>query len=133
MFIIRTAFWIGVIFLILPSNQESQTKVFNAASAVAKDIATFCDRNGDVCEQGAEYWQHLQNKAETGGKMISGIVNHFRSGEMQPTNALHIEEQGSQGGAGQPVAPITQSQVQNTLTADDMGVAWQAPQARGAI
>jgi hypothetical protein len=62
MFLIRTAFWLIIIILLLPTDEGQQSKVYGTAEAAVKDVATFCDRNPDTCTTGRDAFQVLVHK-----------------------------------------------------------------------
>ena len=52
--LLRTAFWVVVIILLLPTNHDDQKKAYSLAKATVGDISSFCDRNPGTCHQGQE-------------------------------------------------------------------------------
>ena len=48
MFLIRIAFWVALIVLLLPSDKERQAQLYRTASDAVHKAATFCDRGGEV-------------------------------------------------------------------------------------
>jgi hypothetical protein len=74
MFIIRTAFWLSLIVLLLPTDTQQQKKLYTTASNAAHHAATFCDRNQGICAQGAQYWATFRTKLEFGARMTADLV-----------------------------------------------------------
>ncbi len=74
MFLIRTAFWLMIIILLLPTDGQQQSKVYGTAEATVKDVVTFCDRNPDTCTTGRDAFEVLVHKAEFGARMLMGFI-----------------------------------------------------------
>ena len=74
MFLLRTAFWLMIIILLLPTDGEQQSKVYGTAEATVKDVVTFCDRNPDTCTTGRDAFEVLVHKAEFGARMLMGFI-----------------------------------------------------------
>ena len=84
MYIIRTAFWISAVILLLPAGQEtvsedpaqpkhtnvSATQTIGAAVSTVGDIANICVRKPEICETGAAAWDVFQRKAKHGASML---------------------------------------------------------------
>lgn len=70
MFLIRMAFWVGLIVLLLPSDKERQAQLYKTATETVHRAATFCDRNAALCEQGAKHWAVFRTKLEFGTKLV---------------------------------------------------------------
>ena len=54
MFLIRSAFWLMIIVLLLPTDEGQQSEVYGTAEAAVKDVANFCDRNPETCTTGKD-------------------------------------------------------------------------------
>jgi hypothetical protein len=85
MYIIRTAFWLSVVILLIPGETEDTAETaipaaqhdqvsagdaVNAALSTFGDLAGLCARRPEVCETGAAAWDVFQRKALTGVGMI---------------------------------------------------------------
>ncbi len=110
MFLLRTVFWLTVIVVLLPTDARQQTKLYDTASAMVHQAATFCDRNGEICAKGAQYWATFCNKLAFGTRLVIDIA-------AERLNASTREE------PAPARAPIT-----GTLTRDDLAPAWRGPQ-----
>lgn len=119
MFIIRTAFWLMLIVLLLPSNEQEQREVYGTAQAAVNDIKTFCVRNPGVCETSTVAFESFSQKAQFGAKMLMDFMKDASS----DVAAMPIERDQRQPG---PVS-MFRRESNNTLTADDLKVAWTAP------
>jgi hypothetical protein len=127
MFLIRTAFWLMIIILLLPTDEGQQSKVYGTAEAAVKDVATFCDRNPDTCTTGRDAFEVLVHKAEFGARLLMGFIKEQTGGnETASSNAPDAPAAIDNG-----VAPaIWQNGTsQDTLTPEDREAAWGGPDA----
>ena len=84
MFLLRTAFWIGVVLALLPTFGPKQsapqaagvgtTEAVTAASATFADMIQFCNRQPDACAAGAQFASAFGQRAQAGAKMLYEIV-----------------------------------------------------------
>jgi hypothetical protein len=124
MFLIRTAFWLMIIILLLPTDEGQQNKVYGTAEAAVKDVATFCDRNPDTCTTGRDAFQVLVDKAEFGARLLMGFIKEQTGGnETASSNASDAPL------SGMSPASWDNSTSQDTLTPEDREAAWDGPNA----
>jgi hypothetical protein len=153
MFLIRTAFWLIIIVLLLPTNEQQQNQVYGTAQAAVKDVSGFCDRNPGVCTTGKDAFAVFVEKAQFGASLIMSFVREQTGGaadEPQPPSAA---ESGATEGADARHSSLDQSNVsqasleswpvtvelanveslgsQNTLNARDLAPAWSGPHRTG--
>ena len=140
-FLLRMAFWLGVVLVLLPSGttQRAQTSDVNtseaisAASATVQDLRGFCARQPDACSVGSQVAVAIGYRAQAGAKVLYDFL----------TDALAPKDTGAlpHGTAAHGVAKIepVRSNSQNTLTPADLAPTWRAPlppkdpKARGLI
>jgi hypothetical protein len=78
MFIIRAAFWLSIVVLLLPGgsqtdDQAPRVTVFEAvtaASAAVADLTGFCGRNPDVCTTSGAAFRIFADKLRNGTHML---------------------------------------------------------------
>jgi Family of unknown function (DUF5330) len=78
MLIIRAAFWLSVVVLLIPGSpqtddQAPRVTVFEAvtaASAAVTDMTGFCGRNPDVCTTGGAAFRVFADKVRNGTHML---------------------------------------------------------------
>jgi hypothetical protein len=51
-FLIRAAFWLMILILLLPSDDKQRSEVYGTAEAAVKDVTGFCERNPEPCAKG---------------------------------------------------------------------------------
>ena len=129
-FLLRLAFWLGVVLLLLPigggtqqsaaTNSVSASQAISAASATVGDLRGFCARQPDACSVGSQVATTLGYRAEAGAKMLYDVLSDALA--PQATGTIH-------GDAAKPPAnnPATS---QSTLTPADIAPAWRGPPAR---
>ena len=127
MFLIRTAFWLSLLILLLPTGEQSNTtdqtaslgvgEVYGAAEATYSDLAGFCERNPGVCEKGRSAWDTFEKKAKYGAQTVYRYLR-----ERAPESG---EPRSDQQRLTQPVEPGPHSA--GNLTDDDLIPAWVDP------
>jgi Family of unknown function (DUF5330) len=83
MFLIRAAFWLAVVVLLLPGDPNTGAdaprvtamQALIATRSAITDFSTFCDRNPDVCATGSTAVQVFAAKVRYGAGMISSYMN----------------------------------------------------------
>lgn len=127
-FLIRTAFWLGLVVMLLPTDPESQTNQIDPVSAgeaigvvgaTVQDLAGFCARNPETCATGGQAIRTFGEKAEYGARMLYSYIS-----EMNETSPAPVDVRAVTTEVIQP-ADLRGS---DTLTSEDREPAW-----RGAI
>ncbi len=122
-FLLRMAFWLSVVCVLLPSGTKSTSPDANIdakqavtlASAAVSDARGFCDRQPDACVVGGKVAVALGHKAEAGARTIYDFITTKLSEKSAPAKR-------------RPPKSITVSAPgQGTLTPADMQPAWHAP------
>ena len=134
-FLLRMAFWLGLVLILLPSGSAQPTPAtavgatdaISAASATVGDLRQFCTRQPDACTVGSQVATALGYKAQAGAKMLYDFL----------TESLAPKETGSLGIGNVPhsgKSAIDKSSAprssQNTLLPADLAPAWHPPMAR---
>jgi hypothetical protein len=131
-FLLRMAFWLGLVLVLLPSgapqqpqgSQVAASEAISAASATVGDLRQFCARQPDACTVGSHVASQLGSRAQAGAKMLYEFV----------TENLKRKEGGadSTGRDGKPNADraVADKDPQNTLTPADLAAPWRGPAPR---
>jgi hypothetical protein len=122
-FLLRMAFWLTVVCVLLPSGTKSTSPDANVdakqavtlASAAVSDVRGFCDRQPDACVVGGKVAIALGHKAEAGARTIYQFVTTKLSEKSAPAEKT----------AAKVVSVPAPGQ--GTLTASDVQPAWHAP------
>ena len=131
-FLLRMAFWLGLVLVLLPSGSSQQpqgsqvaaSEAISAASATVGDLRQFCARQPDACTVGSHVASQLGSRAQAGARMLYEFV----------TETLKRKEGGSDN-AGREAKPaadraIADKDSQNTLTPADLAAPWRGPAPR---
>ena len=132
-FLLRMAFWLGVVLVLLPSGSAQHatqssdvgaSDAVSAASATVRDMRGFCSRQPDACTVGSQVAVSLGYRAQAGAKMLY----EFLTEKLARHDASPVVHTGSitktaQDKSSQDRAP------QNTLIPADLTTPWRGPQA----
>ena len=128
MFFVKTAFWIFLILLLLPSNGQEKFEFYSTAERTIADIGGFCKRNPDVCEKTSAMAGGVIQKLRTTAEMIEDVLRDAgigarreQTGEQPYTRERHGRLDTD------PNMTATSSMPGDTLTRDDLGVSWRGP------
>jgi len=119
-FLIRTAFWLSIVVMLLPTPDTMKseggvgaTQAISAASATMSDMKQFCIRQPDACEVGAQALTQFGHKAQASAKWLYEFLNEKLNDHTASTRSKP--------------APADLDPSQNTLTAADTSPAWRGP------
>ncbi len=124
MFLIRTAFWLTLVILLLPTNAEEQRQVYGTAEAAVKDMRTFCTRNPEVCAKSRDAFHVFSQKAQFGAQMLMGFVTETASDASSET---------TDAGDARRFPTFFEKDSQNTLTTDDVQPGWFGPSSKSGV
>jgi uncharacterized protein DUF5330 len=127
LFLIRTAFWLLIIVLLLPTDGNQQNQVYGTAQAAVEDVAGFCDRNPDTCATGKDAFDVLLSKAQFGAGMLMSFVKEktgVDAGGAVPVDNTNSEEPASEELPYLAAEPASYSESQDTLNPEDREAAW---------
>ena len=120
-FLLRMAFWLGVVCVLLPGGAKSTSpdanidakEAMSLASAAVSDARGFCARQPDACVAGGKVAVAIGHKAEAGARTIYEFITTKMNEKSAPDDKTAAKE---------PPAPG-----QGTLTSADVQPAWHAP------
>jgi hypothetical protein len=126
-FLIKAAFWLTIVVLLLPAdpakrtdmrNQVSAIEALGAAQAAVEDATAFCDRKPDACEIGSQAFQTFGEKAQHGAKLLYEFLSaHFAAKhDGAPRNTGSVRTAPKPG--------------QHTLEPNDLIPAWNGPDGK---
>jgi hypothetical protein len=131
-FLLRLAFWLGLVLLLLPSggsqhnavtNIVSTSQAISAASATVGDLRGFCARQPDACTIGSQVATTLGYRAQAGAKMLYDVLTDALAPQQNATTHGDVAKQSVEN-------PTTDHASQSTLTPADLAPAWRGPTAR---
>ena len=126
-FLIRMAFWLSVVLVLLPSGGAKQTAAapgaeigaagaVSAASATVSDMRHFCTRQPEACALGSQAAVAFGQRAQAGAKMVYELINERTA----PRETGSIATKGIK-----PTVTLAAKPSQNTLTPADLAPAWR--------
>ena len=137
-FLLRMAFWLGLVLALLPGGSAQPTATrpeigasdaLSAASATVGDLRGFCTRQPDACAVGSQVATAIGYKAQAGARMLYG----FLSEALAPRETGSLAS-GAPRGGGSSKATTEQSSPerasQSTLTPSDLAPPWRGPPPR---
>lgn len=113
------AFWISLIILLLPSDEKRQAEFYSKAAGALTWTMTFCERNGETCAKGGEFWTSFKAKAEFGGKVLADLVHGSISSGVE--TVANPTKQAPQ----QPT--VSPASGYGSLSPDDLTQKWRGP------
>jgi hypothetical protein len=127
-FLLRMAFWIGVVCLLLPGSGAKSPdgkidagEAMTVASAAVSDARGFCGRQPDACITGGKVALALGQRAEAGARTLYQFISERLSDKgSETTRTAQAEPPAAK------VVPVS-DQARGTLTRSDMQPAWHAP------
>lgn len=135
-FLLRMAFWLGVVLVLLPTggtqsrptgSEVHASDAISAASATVHDLKGFCGREPGACAVGSQLATTIGYRAQAGAKMLYELL----------TEALAPHEAASPGGSDSKPASappsLQRASSENTLTPTDLAPAWRGPPLRKSI
>jgi hypothetical protein len=125
MFLIRTAFWLSVAIVLLPTppspnapeSKVGATQAVSAATAAVSDMRGFCTRQPDACEVGSQALTAFGYKAQASAKW----AYEFLSAKLGSDRTATVADPAKAA----PAADTSPSQ--HTLTPTDTAPAWRGP------
>jgi hypothetical protein len=120
-FLLRMAFWLGLVLVLLPRDktpgsdklpQIGASQAVTAATAAMSDVSQFCKRQPAACEVGGQAAVVIGQRAQDGARKLYQIITDKRGSDH--TGAI------GGGGGEQPIAALPA----DTLTPDDLRAEW---------
>ena len=122
-FLLRMAFWLGLVLVLLPRDKTPESEklpqigaseAVQAATAAVSDMGQFCKRQPATCEVGGQAATVIGHRATEGARKLYQII----------TDKKAPDHTGSIGDARDAEAALASH---DTLTTDDMAVEWHVP------
>jgi hypothetical protein len=126
-FLLRVAFWLSVVVILLPSTPTSNlgrpqvgaVEALGAAQAAVEDARGFCSRRPDACETGSQAFHTFGQKAQHGAKILYEFLSDRFAEAPAAAPRKDREETGSIARPGR-----------HTLSAEDALPGWRGPESR---
>lgn len=124
-FLLRMAFWLGLVLVLLPRDktpeseklpQVGATEAVTAATAAVSDMSQFCTRQPAACEIGGHAATVIGQRAQDGARKLYKIITDKRA----------PDHTGSIGGESIAEA-VAQPESSDALTMNDLQAEWRLP------
>jgi hypothetical protein len=124
-FLLRMAFWLGLVLVLLPREKTPESEklpqlgasqAVSAATAAVSDMGQFCKRQPAACEVGGKAASVIGQRAQDGARKLYQII----------TDKRPPDHTGSIDGAAHAPDMLAEAAPRDTLTPDDLAVAWRA-------
>jgi len=134
-FLIRLAFWLSIVLILLPSvssrpgspaSEVGAGDAVSAASATVADLRQFCDRQPNACSIGGKVAMAIGYKAQAGAKMLY----EFLTEQLAPRTTGSVTRGIAKPEPAENADKAADSSSQSTLTPADLTPAWRGPQPR---
>jgi hypothetical protein len=127
-FLLRMAFWLGLVLVLLPSDKTPETakapqigasEAVSAATAAVSDMSQFCKRQPAACEVGGQAATAIGQRAQAGAKKLYQII----------TDKKPPDHTGSIGAVEDAEPSAIDATPRGTLTPDDLQLEWRLSEA----
>ena len=125
-FLLRMAFWLGLVLVLLPREKTPESdkapqigasEAVSAATAAVSDVGQFCKRQPAACEVGGQAATAIGQRAQEGARKLYKII----------TDKKPPDHTSSIGTAGDAEAVVADAAPRDALTDDDIAVEWRLP------
>lgn len=134
-FLIRTAFWLGLVVLLLPTDPATQTnqaepvsagEAIGVVGATVQDLAGFCARNPETCATGSQAIRTFGDKAEYGARMLYSYISEMNDTNEAPVDVRTVTTEAvTTKAVTTDVVSPADLRGTDTLTAEDREPAWR--------
>jgi len=122
MVLVRVAFWLALIIIILPTNAQDQQNVYGLMKATFDDIRTFCVRHSQECKQGRSMFRTIADKMVFGGNLFIDMLREQIITIGKTASSPHRNS----ANWHLPSQP-TNRYYKNTLSQHDLKIEWSKP------
>src|ERR1700750_971198 len=124
-FLLRMAFWLGLVLVLLPRDKKPESDKLpqagpsewvSAATAAVSDMGQFCKRQTAACEVGGQAATVIGQRAQDGARQLYKIIT-----DKKPDHTSSIRN------AGDAKAMVADAASRNTLMERDLAIEWRLP------
>ena len=141
-FLLRMAFWLGLVLVLLPREktpdsdklpQVGASEAVSAATAAVSDMGQFCKRQPQACEVGGHAATVIGQRAQDGARKLYQIITDKKSdnkntdtknSDSKNTDSKKAPDHTGSIGGGES-ADASQA-LRDTLTPDDLVAEWRS-------
>ncbi len=107
LFLLRLAFWILLICLLLPGSREDNRRLMNSAERTVSDMRGFCQRNPEVCEDARVSLTLMLSRLRSGAEIVQTWLAQNATDEGADGTAAPTPAESQQ--APRPLPPATEA------------------------
>jgi hypothetical protein len=134
-FLLRMAFWLGLVLVLLPREKTPESdkapqigaaEAASAAGAAISDVSQFCKRQPAACEVGGQAATAIGQRAQDGARQLYKIITDKKPDQpgVQPNIPAKKPDHTSSIDAE---AVVPAASPADALTDDDMAIEWRLP------
>ncbi len=125
-FLLRLAFWVMLICLLLPGSPQDNRRLITSAEQTVNDVRGFCQRNPQVCDDMRMSMTALLTRFRSGAELVQTWLAQ-QSSENEDHGSLtergtSVHRLGRSDASPQPV-----TKWQDSLNSSDKQVPWRGP------
>ena len=126
-FLLRMAFWLGLVLVLLPREktpnldkvpQVGASEAVSAATAAVSDMGQFCKRQPAACEVGGQAATAIGQRAQDGARQLYKIITDKKP--VRRARPYQLDRPGRRAEAAVALPA-------DALTADDKAIEWRLP------
>ena len=128
MSLIRSGIVVACGIALLPADKAQQEHILNQAVEATNWAVTYCDREPAKCDQAANLWDGVKEKALIAGRLALEATQTYAAGpalEARPQSAALV----AVADRNRAAAPVLVNS-RDTLKREDLTPAWRGPKAR---
>ena len=130
-FLLRMAFWLGLVLVLLPREKTPESdkvpqigasEAVSAATAAVSDMGQFCKRQPAACEVGGQAATAIGQRAQDGARQLYKIITKPDHPGVPDKKADHTSSTGEDAEAA-----VVNTSPADMLSEDDMAIEWRLP------
>jgi hypothetical protein len=127
-FLLRLAFWLTLVCLLVPNSTEDSRRLVASAAQTLKDVRGFCERNPQVCDDARTTMTSLLVKLRSGAELLQDwLAQHGQAHEGEAGSDFSQPIQPTVRKSGRNDAPQPVAKWQDSLNLSDRQVPWRGP------
>jgi hypothetical protein len=126
LFLLRLAFWILLICLLLPGTREDNRRLMSSAERTVSDVRGFCQRNPEVCEDARVSLTLMLSRLKNGAELVQTWLAE-EAGRTQSLSPSAAPAQIQQSPRPQQQPTRVVPKWQDSLMPADKQVPWRGP------
>ncbi len=135
-FLLRMAFWLGLVLVLLPREktpesdklpQVGASEAVSAATAAVSDMSQFCKRQPAACEVGGQAATVIGQRAQEGARKLYHIITDKQATDKPTTDKKATDKKAPDHTGSIDGAEAALAAPRETLTPDDMVAEWRGP------